>query len=345
MNKNNYIEVIQAAFGKLFVWKDYHSPEWFWLFLILPLFIVIYLLKNRKDNIQLHYSSSAGLQKENLTAYLRHIPFVVFNLGLIAFIIALARPQDAKSWEETKTEGIDIVVTLDVSESMRTKDFKPNRLEASKKIASEFINSRKNDRFGLVVFGDESFTQCPITIDHKRIIELFKDINIGMVGGSTAIGAGIATSVKRLKDSQAKSKVIILLTDGVNTNYEISPKTAAELAETFDIKLYTIGIGKEKFFEIQTDYYGRKRKIEKTTIIDIKEMTEIAELTGGKFFRATNEEALVQIYEEIDNLEKTELQSLKYYKKTDLYLPYALLGLLLVIVSKALDLTIFKTIE
>lgn len=345
MNKNNYIEVIQAAFSKLFVWSDYYSPQWFWLLLALPVFIVVYIIKNKKDNIQLHFSSSEGFNKDNLLGYTRHIPFLLFNLSLIAFIIALARPQDAKSWEETKTEGIDMIITMDVSESMQLDDFKPNRLEASKLIATDFIKARKNDRFGLVVFGDESFTQCPITIDHKRIIELFQDIKIGMVGGSTAIGSGIATSVKRLKDSQAKSKVIILLTDGVNNNFEISPRTAADLAKTFDIKLYTIGIGKDKFDSFHTDRYGRKRPVQYETKIDVKEMTEIAELTGGKFYRATNEKALAKIYEEIDELEKTELQSLKYYKKTDLYLPFALLGLLLIIVSKTLELTIFKTIE
>jgi Ca-activated chloride channel family protein len=166
-----------------------------------------------------------------------------------------------------------------------------------------------------------------------------------MVGGSTAIGSGIATSVKRLKDSEAKSKVIILLTDGVNTNNEITPRTAAEIAKTFDIKLYIIGIGKRKFTEVIKDRFGRKRRVEKETKIDIKEMTEISELTGGKFFRATDQEALKNIYEEIDQLEKTELASLKYYKKTELFLPFALIGLLLIVISKTLSITIFKTIE
>lgn len=307
--------------------------------------VIVYFYKEKNDVIELHYSSSKGFGTNTPIALLRHIPFVLTILSIAFFTLALARPQDAKSWEETKTEGIDMIVTLDVSQSMEAKDFKPNRLEASKKIASEFINTRKNDRFGLVIFGDESFTQCPLTIDHKRIIELFKDVSIGMVGGSTAIGSGIATSVKRLKDSEAKSKVIILLTDGVNTNNEITPRTAAEIAKTFGIKLYIIGIGKRKFTEIIRDRFGRKRKVEKETKIDIKEMTEISELTGGKFFRATNQEALKNIYEEIDKLEKTELASLKYYKKTELFLPFALIGLLLLALSKTLNITIFKTIE
>ena len=345
MNKDNYIQIFKAAFGKLFQWSDFYSPQWFWALLIIPIIIIVYFYKEKNDVIELHYSSSKGFGTNTPIALLRHIPFVLTILSIAFFTLALARPQDAKSWEETKTEGIDMIVTLDVSQSMEAKDFKPNRLEASKKIASEFINTRKNDRFGLVIFGDESFTQCPLTIDHKRIIELFKDVSIGMVGGSTAIGSGIATSVKRLKDSEAKSKVIILLTDGVNTNNEITPRTAAEIAKTFGIKLYIIGIGKRKFTEIIRDRFGRKRKVEKETKIDIKEMTEISELTGGKFFRATNQEALKNIYEEIDKLEKTELASLKYYKKTELFLPFALIGLLLLALSKTLNITIFKTIE
>jgi len=345
LTKDNYIEIFNAAFGKLFQWSEFYSPQWFWALLIIPILIIIYLIKENNDVIELHYSSSKGFGKTTPLAILRHIPFGLTILSITFFVLALARPQDAKSWEETKTEGIDMVITLDVSQSMEAKDFKPNRLEASKKIASEFINTRKNDRFGLVIFGDESFTQCPLTIDHKRIIELFKDVQIGMVGGSTAIGSGIATSVKRLKDSEARSKVIILLTDGVNTNNEITPRTAAEIAKTFDIKLYIIGIGKRKFTEVIKDRFGRKRKVEKETKIDIKEMTEISKLTGGKFFRATNKEALKNIYEEIDKLEKTELASLKYYKKTELFLPFALIGLLLLALSKTLNITIFKTIE
>ncbi len=345
MNKDNYIQIFKASFGKLFQWSEFYSPQWFWALIVIPLIIIVYFYKEKNDVIELHYSSSKGFGSTTPLAFLRHIPFALTIFSIAFFILALARPQDAKSWEETKTEGIDMVITLDVSQSMEAKDFKPNRLEASKKIASEFINTRKNDRFGLVIFGDESFTQCPLTIDHKRIIELFKDVSIGMVGGSTAIGSGIATSVKRLKDSEAKSKVIILLTDGVNTNNEITPRTAAEIAKTFDIKLYIIGIGKRKFTEVVRDRFGRKRKVEKETKIDIKEMTEISELTGGEFFRATNQEALKNIYEEIDKLEKTELASLKYYKKTELFLPFALIGLLLLALSKALDITIFKTIE
>lgn len=345
MNKDNYILLFKAAFSKLGSTSDFYSPMWFWALLAVPLLIALYIFKEKKDCIEVQYSSSEGFGAKTPLATLRHIPFGLSMTAFVCLIFALARPQDAKSWEETKTEGIDMIITLDVSQSMETTDFKPNRLEASKKIASEFITSRQNDRFGLVVFGDESFTQCPLTIDHKRIVELFKDVSLGMVGGSTAIGSGIATSVKRLKDSEAKSKVIILLTDGVNTSNEITPRTAAEIAKTFDIKLYIIGIGKERFTEVITDRFGRRRKVDKETKIDIKEMSEISSLTGGKFFRATNKEALKEIYAEIDQLEKTKLASLKYYKKTELFLPFAIIGLFLIVVAKLLNLTVFKTIE
>ena len=345
MNRDNYIQIFKAAFGKLFQWSDFYSPYWFWALFLIPIIVIVYFYKENNDVIELHYSSSKGFGNNTNIALLRHIPFVLIILSIASFTIALARPQDAKSWENTKTEGIDMVVTIDVSQSMEAKDFKPNRLEASKKIASEFINARKNDRFGLVIFGDESFTQCPLTIDHNRIIELFKDVSIGMVGNSTAIGSGIVTSVNRLKDSKSESKVIILLTDGENTNYKITPRTAAEMAKTFDIKLYIIGIGKPKFTDYLQDRFGIKRKVERETKINIEEMTEISELTGGKFFRATNQEALKNIYEEIDKLEKTELASLKYYKKTELFLPFAIIGLLLLALAKMLNITIFKTIE
>ena len=345
MNKDNYIQIFKTAFSKFFNLEDFYSPQWLWVLLIIPILILIYIIKEQKDNIELHYSSSKGFGGSTPLAIFRHIPFALVVIAIAFIIFALARPQDAKSWQETKTEGIDMIITLDVSQSMEATDFKPNRLEASKKIASDFINARKNDRFGLVIFGDESFTQCPLTIDHKRVIELFKDVQLGMVGGSTAIGSGIATSVKRLKDSEAKSKVIILLTDGENTSNEITPRTAAEIAKTFDIKLYIIGIGKKKFTEVVTDRFGRRRKVERETKIDIKKMTEISKLTGGEFFRATNKEALKDIYTEIDQLEKTKLASLKYYKKTELFLPFSIIGLLLLLTAKGLDLTVFKTIE
>tara|TARA_Y100000589_G_C27198499_1_gene648225 strand:- start:1565 stop:2581 length:1017 start_codon:yes stop_codon:yes gene_type:complete len=338
LDKGNFIQIIDAAFSKLFSLESYADPEWFWAFILIPVLIVAYSFKELHDQVTFKYSSSKGFGAKSPLVYLRHIPFGLLVISISSFIIALGRPQDSKSWEETKTQGIDMVIAMDISSSMNAPDFKPNRLEASKKIAAEFINTRPNDRFGLVVFAAESYTQCPLTIDHSRITELFKDIRMGVLEDGTAIGSGLATSVKRLKDSEAKSKVIVLLTDGENNAGSISPKTAAELASTFDIKVYTIGIGKENF------QYQQGRYIYKTQI-DNEALNNIAEITGGKYYRAESANALKSIYEEIDKLEKTELASLKYYKKTELFLPYVILGILLLSVGKTLELTLFKTIE
>lgn len=338
MDRGNFIEFINAAFGKLFSLSSYANPEWFWAFLLIPTLLVVYYFKESYDHVTFKFSSSKGFGKKSSLSYLRHIPFALLILAISVFITALARPQDAKSWEETKTQGIDMVVAMDISSSMNAPDFKPNRLEASKKIASEFIHTRPNDRFGLVVFAGESYTQCPLTIDHDRITELFSDIKMGVLEDGTAIGSGLATGVKRLKDSEAKSKVIVLLTDGENNAGAVSPKTAAELASTFDIKVYTIGIGKENF-QYQQGQYIYKTKI------DNDALNSIAEITGGKYYRAESSNALKKIYEEIDKLEKTELASLKYYKKTELFLPFVLLGIVLLTIGKALELTLFKTID
>jgi Ca-activated chloride channel family protein len=338
LDRGNFIEFTRVAFSKLFTLESYSNPEWFWGFLLLPILILVYYFKEIYDHVNFKFSSSEGFGKKSNLTYLRHIPFITLLFSISLFIIALARPQDAKSWEETKTQGIDMIVAMDISSSMKAPDFKPNRLEASKKIAAEFIKTRPNDRFGLVVFAAESFTQCPLTIDHDRITELFLDIKMGVLEDGTAIGSGLATGVKRLKDSEAKSKVIVLLTDGENNAGSISPKTAAELANTFDIKVYTIGIGKENF-EYQQGQYIYKTKI------DNEALNNIAQITGGKYYRAESSNALKNIYEEIDKLEKTELASLKYYKKTELFLPFVLLGLFLLGIGKVLELTLFKTIQ
>lgn len=338
MDKGNFIQIINAAFNKLFELESYANPEWFWALSIIPILIVIYYFKEVYDNVEFKFSSSKGFGKPTLLSFFRHIPFALTTVALAAFIIALARPQDQKSWEETQTNGIDMVISMDISSSMEMKDFTPNRLEASKKIATEFIQSRTNDRFGLVVFAAESFTQCPLTIDHDRIIELFQDIRMGVLDDGTAIGSGLATAVQRLKDSDAKSKVIVLLTDGENNAGNITPKDAATIASTFDIKVYTIAIGKNGYQE-QRGWYVYQSKVDTETLNDI------SEITGGKYYRAESEDALKNIYEEIDQLEKTELASFKYYKKTELFLPYVLLGILLLAIGKGLELTLFKTIE
>lgn len=344
MNKNSPIELTTSAFNKMLEYGSYLNPEWFWAFLIIPALITAYYFKEVHDQVDFKFSSSKGFKGNSNLVYWKHIPFAFLIIAIASFIIALARPQDSQSWEESKTEGIDMIVAMDISSSMNAPDFKPNRLQASKEIAKEFIKNRNNDRFGLVVFAAESYTQCPSTIDHKRIIELFDDIRTGVLEDGTAIGSGLATAVQRLKDSDAKSKVIILLTDGENNAGSITPKTAAQLANTFDIKVYTIGIGKPTF-EIQRQSMFGTYKQQYETNIDTEALNNIAKITGGKYYRAETKGALKEIYNQIDQLEKTELDSHKYYKKTDLFLPFIILGILALIIGKALELTIFKTIE
>jgi len=259
----------------------------------------------------------------------RHLGIVLRSLALAALIIALARPQSSLSWQDTTTEGIDIVIASDISGSMLAEDFKPNRLEAGKNIAIDFIQNRPNDRIGLVVFSGESFTQCPLTIDHSVLVNLYADIKNGMIEDGTAIGMGLATAVNRLKDSEAKSKVVILLTDGSNNSGSIPPVTAAEIAKQFNVRVYTVGIGTNGFapYPVQTPMGVQYQRMK----VDIDEgtLSKIASITGGKYFRATNNNALKDIYEQIDRLEKAKIDVTQYRKKTERFLPFAIIALAL----------------
>jgi Ca-activated chloride channel family protein len=261
---------------------------------------------------------------------------------LIALIVALARPQSALSWENSTTEGIDIIISMDISGSMLSEDLKPNRLEAGKAIAVDFVKDRPNDRIGLVVFSGESFTQCPLTIDHDVLVNLFQDVKNGMIADGTAIGMGLATAVNRLKDSEAKSKVIILLTDGSNTTGSIPPVTAAEIAKQMNVRVYTVGVGTKGYapMPVQTPIGVQYQKVPVT--IDEPTLTKIAKLTGGKYFRATNNEKLKAIYEQIDQLEKAKIAVTQYHKKTERFLPFILFALLMLLIEFALRNTIFK---
>jgi Ca-activated chloride channel family protein len=252
-------------------------------------------------------------------------------LAIALLLVVLARPQSTDSWQNVNTEGIDIMMVLDISTSMLAQDFRPNRLEAAKTVAATFINGRPNDNIGLVVFAAESFTQCPLTTDHTILLNLFKDIQCHMIEDGTAIGLGLANAVSRIKDSQAKSKVIILLTDGVNNRGEIAPVTAAEIARSFGIRVYTIGVGTKGMapYPIQTAAGTRMMDIE--VLIDEQLLQQIATTTGGQYFRATDNASLRNIYTEIDQLEKTKLSVQEYSKKQEEYKNMALIvfGLLL----------------
>ncbi|NLA62847.1 MAG: VWA domain-containing protein [Bacteroidales bacterium] len=279
-----------------------------------------------------------------LKVYMRHLPFVlrVFSIALI--IIVLARPQSINQWQETESQGIDIVLAVDISGSMLAQDLTPDRLTAAKKVAAEFVTDRSSDKIGLVIFAGESFTQCPLTTDHKVLLNLLNEVTFGMVEDGTAIGLGLANSVNRLKDSNSESKVIILLTDGTNNRGQIAPLTAADLARSYGIRVYTIGVGTQGVAPtpVQTPFGIRIQNVE--VDIDEKTLTEIAAITGGQYFRAEDNESLSNIYDEIDEMEKYLIKVQNVTRKQELYLPFALLALALIFIELLLRRTWLRSI-
>ncbi|MDR1738956.1 MAG: VWA domain-containing protein [Candidatus Symbiothrix sp.] len=299
------------------------------LLLLLPM-LAWYIFRQRNTQASLRLSSSEGFRKapKTIKIYLRHLPFLLRTVAIAALIVALARPQTTSNWNTTTTEGIDIVMTLDISTSMLAQDLKPDRIEAAKTVAASFISGRTTDNIGLVLFAGESFTQCPLTTDHAVLLNLLKDVRCGMIEDGTAIGHGLATAVSRLKDSQAKSKVIILLTDGTNNRGEIAPVTAAEIAKAYNIRVYTIGVGTQGMAPYPFPSPMGGTVIGQMPVeIDEAVLTKIAQQTGGLYFRATNTAALKNIYEEIDQLEKTKMSIQEYSKKYESFWLFALMGL------------------
>jgi Ca-activated chloride channel homolog len=329
---------------KLFSGIEFANPGFFWLLLLVPLMIAWYMWRNKKLQGTMRISSVKAFMGVKKSGYdvLRHYSIALKSLALIAIIVGLARPQSALSWQNTTTEGIDIVIATDISGSMLSEDLKPNRLEAGKNIAIDFIKDRPDDRIGLVVFSGESFTQCPLTIDHDVLINLFKGINNGMIEDGTAIGMGLATAVNRLKDSEAKSKVVILLTDGSNTGGSIPPVTAAEIAKQMNVRVYTVGVGTKGYapYPVKTPFGIQYQQVPVT--IDEGTLSSIAKITGGKYFRATNNDKLKEIYQQIDQLEKAKIAVTQYHKKTERFLPFALIALALLLVEFGLRNTLFK---
>ena len=303
-----------------------------YLFLLLLLIPVvgwyIWKLRNTRAAVQLSSTESLSRQPKSLRVWLIHVPFVlrVASIGLLA--LALARPQLSNRWQSESTEGIDIMMALDISGTMLGEDLKPNRLEAAKAVATEFVLSRPNDQIGLVVFAGESFTQCPLTTDHAVLVNLFQSVRFGMIEDGTAIGLGLANAVNRMKDSPTKSKVVILLTDGSNNRGDIDPQTAAEIAKTYDIRVYAIGVGsysKEVRVPMHTPYgvqYGTmSSEFDETTL------RNIAQLTGGEYFRATDKNTLAEVYERINQLEKSEVEVVEFTTYNERFLIYVLLAL------------------
>lgn len=324
------------------------NPSYIYLLLLLIPLIGWYFWKMRKSQASVEMSSSQAFDvPKAVTAkvYLRHVPFVLRMIAIALVIVILARPQSTNSWQNSSTEGIDIMMAIDISSSMLAQDLRPNRLEAAKNVAAAFINGRPNDNIGLVVFSAESFTQCPLTTDHAILLNLFKNIQSGMIEDGTAIGLGLANAVSRIKDSQAKSKVIILLTDGSNNRGEIAPVTAAEIAKTFGIRVYTIGVGTKGEAPYPFRLPGGMIQTQMIPVdIDEPTLKQIATTTGGQYFRATDNASLKEIYSEIDQMEKTKISVREYSKKQEEYKNIALLLLALLLLELLLKHTLLKKI-
>lgn len=321
-----------------------------YLLLFIPLiaYVVWYLFMGKRLKPSMKVSTTLPFAKDvkSFRNYLVHVPFALRVLTLAMLIIVLARPQLTNEWEERDVEGIDIMLATDVSTSMLAMDLEPNRLEAAKEVAQDFIAGRKDDNIGLTIFAGESFTQCPLTIDHIALANMLSAIDCdiaakGIIADGTAIGMGIANSVSRLKDSKAVSKVIILLTDGINNRGEITPEAAADMAKEFGIRIYTIGVGTDKKEAPYPTPYGTMNV---PVEIDEKTLENIAEATGGEYFRATDKESLRQIYSEIDKLERTKLNVQQYQEYEELYQIFALLAVLSLMLELLLRYTILRRI-
>ncbi len=323
------------------------NPGYFWALILVPILIVWYVLRYRNQKPALQFSSISLLKKYRKTFRQRMYPllFVLRLVALICLIIAMARPQSKLSRQEMKVEGIDIVLAMDVSGSMLAEDFKPNRLEAAKKVAENFIKGRNSDRIGLVEFAGEAFTQTPLTIDHNVLLSQLDKVKSGVIEDGTALGDGLATAINRIKDSKAQSKVIILLTDGVNNQGSVDPKSAAEIAALYGIRLYTIGLGTRGMapYPFGTPFGGVQYQ-NVPVEIDEELMTEMAQSTdGGQYFRATNKKSLENIFSEIDKMEKTKIDVTQYNQTKDEYLIFLMIGLVSLALEIILGTLYFKS--
>lgn len=320
------------------------------LLLFIPLagYVVWYMMLGRHKSPAMKVSTASLFMKRGLKSYknyLIHLPFIFRVVAMAMIIIVLARPQSTNSWQNTEVEGIDIMLTMDVSTSMLAMDLSPNRLEAAKQVAAEFVNGRPNDNIGLTIFAGESFTQCPLTVDHAVLLNMLNSVKCdivaqGIIEDGTAIGMGIANAVSRLKESKAKSKVIILLTDGSNNRGEISPEAAAEIAKKFGIRVYTIGVGTNG--EAPYPYNGHVINV--PVEIDETTLNKIATITDGNYYRATSNSKLKEVYEKIDKLERTKLNVKEFSKREEEYAIFAIVALAALLLELLLRYTILKRI-
>lgn len=325
---------------------EFANPKLLWFLLIVPAAIVWYVLRHRKQEASVRFSDLSGFAKLPKTwkAYLRHLLFALKVAALALLIVALARPQSSSTNKKSNIEGIDIVMAMDVSGSMLARDLKPDRLTAAKEVASEFVEGRPGDRMGLVIFSGESFTQVPLTTDHGVMLNMLAEMKNGLIDDGTAIGDGLATAISRLKDSDAISKVIILLTDGINNSGSVDPYTAAEMAKLFGIRVYTIGVGSYGTapYPVQTPFGTQiqQMKVE----IDEKLLQNIANSTDGKYFRATSTQKLDEVYQEIDKLERSKIEVTEFSRLHEEFYPLVAWALALLLLEFLLRKTIFRTI-
>ena len=325
---------------------EFANPKLLWLLLLVPALIIWYVLRHKKQEAAVNFSDLKGMVQLPKTwkAYLRHLLFALKMMALALLIVALARPQSSSTNSTSNIEGIDIVMAMDVSGSMLARDLKPDRLTAAKNVASDFVKDRPGDRMGLVIFSGESFTQVPLTTDHGVMLNMLSEMKNGLIDDGTAIGDGLATAVSRLKDSEAISKVVILLTDGMNNAGSVDPYTAAEMAKLFGIRVYTIGVGSYGTapYPVQTPFGTQIQQVK--VEIDEKLLSNIANSTGGKYFRATSNQKLDEIYSEIDKLERSKIEVTEFRRLHEEFYPLVAWALALLLLEFLLRKTIFKTL-
>ena len=328
---------------------EFANKEYLFLLLLLIPYILWYLMRKRMTEPTLKISDTRVYKfaPRSWKVILMPVLFIFRIIAFVLLVIILARPQTKNSWENQTREGIDIMLAMDISTSMLAEDLKPNRMEAAKKVAAEFIIGRPDDNIGLSIFAGEAFTQCPMTTDHASLLNLLQNVRTdlaarGLIQDGTAIGMGLANAVSRLKDSKAKSKVVILLTDGSNNMGDLSPMTSAEIAKSLGIRVYTVGVGTNNVAPYPMPVAGGVQYVNIPVEIDTKTLSEIADITDGDFYRATNNEELMEIYKEIDKLEKSKLNVKKFSKRYEAYQPFALAAVIILLLEILLSITIFK---
>lgn len=330
---------------------EFANKEYFILLLLLVPYVLWYLLYRKNSEPTMRVSTTAAYRHAPVSWRQRivHAPMVLRCVAYVMLVCVLARPQTHNAWDSKSVEGIDIMLAMDVSTSMLAEDLKPNRMEAAKNVAAEFIAGRPNDNIGLTIFAGEAFTQCPMTTDHTSLLNMLASVRTdiaarGIISDGTAIGMGLANAVSRLKDSKAKSKVIILLTDGSNNVGDISPMTSAEIANSLGIRVYTIAVGTNKVAPYPVPVAGGVQYVNMPVEIDTQTLAKIAETTNGSAYRATNNRELVQIYKDIDQLEKTKMDVKRFSKRYEAYQPFAIAALILMLMEIVLRLTVLRRI-